>query len=430
MNKLAIQNRWFAEPVRMLAFEDRNFVSNAKGYPVLSKSHQQLITQFMKIRPTPYIVLCDIDPIIKPGSNNSAEGSGFLSMMTGSGAKKPKDLTPHLTYLRHLESTQPALTAIERFGSGYQDYLQAPLQPLSDNLESTTYEVFEKDPVKYEWYEKAISAALEDWIAMDKIASGPEGKITIAVVGAGRGPLVYRAMRASDTTGIAIDLWALEKNPNAQVVLHNHNRTTWNNRVTIVKGDMRSWEGPRGGKVDILVSELLGSFGDNELSPECLDGVQHVLNPKDGISIPSSYSSHIAPIIAPKLHAEIANRALKDDTAPETPYVVMLHAVDQLSTSIEFLWDFHHPLDPAMLKAQNGSNTHNNRTARKSFACPRRGMVHGVAGYFETVLYDDVELSIRPDTIDEKSKDMISWFPLFFPLKVSFNPDIVNKNSC
>ncbi len=25
-------------------------------------------------------------------------------------------------------------------------------------------------------------------------------------------------------------------------------------------------------QADILVSELLGSFGDNELSPECLDG--------------------------------------------------------------------------------------------------------------------------------------------------------------
>ena len=32
-------------------------------------------------------------------------------------------------------------------------------------------------------------------------------------------------------------------------------------------------------KIDILISELLGSFADNELSPECLDGVQHLLNP-------------------------------------------------------------------------------------------------------------------------------------------------------
>jgi len=29
-----------------------------------------------------------------------------------------------------------------------------------------------------------------------------------------------------------------------------------------------------------------------------------------------------------------------------------------------------------------------------------------------------VELSTRPDTIDAKSKDMISWFPIYFPLKL------------
>ena len=31
-----------------------------------------------------------------------------------------------------------------------------------DNLESSTYEVFEKDPVKYSQYEKAIYQALID----------------------------------------------------------------------------------------------------------------------------------------------------------------------------------------------------------------------------------------------------------------------------
>lgn len=38
---------------------------------------------------------------------------------------------------------------------------------------------------------------------------------------------------------------------------------------------MREWAAPE--KADIIVSELLGSFGDNELSPECLDGAQHFL---------------------------------------------------------------------------------------------------------------------------------------------------------
>lgn len=82
-------------------------------------------------------------------------------------------------YVRHLEKTSPSVVArdaadgltVESFGRGYEDYLQAPLQvsetvtvsrwfiadfakPLMDNLASVTYEVFEKDPVKYRQYEQ------------------------------------------------------------------------------------------------------------------------------------------------------------------------------------------------------------------------------------------------------------------------------------
>jgi protein arginine N-methyltransferase 5 len=49
----------------------------------------------------------------------------------------------------------------------------------------------------------------------------------------------------------------------------------WGDQVTVVSCDMREWNSPE--KADILVSELLGSFGDNELSPECLDGAQKFL---------------------------------------------------------------------------------------------------------------------------------------------------------
>lgn len=54
-----------------------------------------------------------------------------------------------------------------------------------------------------------------------------------------------------------------------------HKEELWHDSVTIVSSDMREWNAPE--LADILVSELLGSFGDNELSPECLDGAQHFL---------------------------------------------------------------------------------------------------------------------------------------------------------
>jgi protein arginine N-methyltransferase 5 len=386
-----------------------------------------------------------------------------------------EDPSPHLSYLRYLQRNQPPQNTIERFGGGFQDYLQSPLQPLTDNLESITYEVFEKDPIKYAWYERAIEQALRDWKAQQKSTSSGDGAVVIAVVGAGRGPLVTRALNASASSGVPVRVYAIEKNPNAYVLLQRHNQQDWGRRVTIVKTDMRAWKGPiladgTYGKVDILVSELLGSFADNELSPECLDGVQHVLNPKNGISIPASYTAHLTPISTPRLWADILNRSTTADAAAfDIPWVVMFQQMDYLSTepdqlgvsqsqltnggkpsqlnldhpfvpNVQTAFKFAHPLPPTILAQSSlrrggsaigggggltggdGANEHNARFCKLKFEIQEQGVCHGLAGYFETVLYSgsegSVELSTNPVTMEEKSKDMISWFPIFFPLKV------------
>ena len=64
------------------------------------------------------------------------------------------------------------------------------------------------------------------------------------------------------------------------------------------------------------MSELLGSWGDNELSPECLDGAQRFLKP-DGVSIPQAYTSHFAPVSAHRVHTELALQ--KEPKHLETP---------------------------------------------------------------------------------------------------------------
>ena len=53
-----------------------------------------------------------------------------------------------------------------------------------DNLESCTYEVFEKDPVKYTEYQRATFKAI-----VDKRPDGPDKDkmLTVMVLGAGRG---------------------------------------------------------------------------------------------------------------------------------------------------------------------------------------------------------------------------------------------------
>ena len=43
------------------------------------------------------------------------------------------------------------------------------------------------------------------------------------------------------------------------------------------------------------MSELLGSFGDNELSPECLIPTEKFLKP-GGVYLPWSYTNYVVPI--------------------------------------------------------------------------------------------------------------------------------------
>jgi protein arginine N-methyltransferase 5 len=495
---LAVQARWFSEPVRLLTIPSSSFLVNARGSHVLSRAHQWFLFRFARLRTSPWLLLSEIGAL--PGIDDPemimSYSTGHLSPATAEDAdpaneptpaeaaqmkkkaaktsSSSNDPTPHLSYLRYLQRNQPPKSQIEQFGGGFQDYLQSPLQPLSDNLESITYEVFEKDPIKYAWYERATAQALKDWHSQKKSTSSDNGAVVVAVVGSGRGPLVTRALNASASSGVPVKVYAIEKNPNAYVLLQRRNRDTWGGRVTVVKTDMRAWKGPTlpdgtFGKVDILISELLGSFADNELSPECLDGVQHVLNPQHGISIPSSYTAHFTPLATPRLWQDIHSRSSGvDPNAFEIPWVVMLSQFDYLSTTTEetksakqltdgtkmnnfnleaplapivkTAWEFCHPL-PSSVLAQaalrsggsavgggggfiggDGANEHNYRDCRVSFPIREQGVCHGLGGYFETVLYSGsegpVELSTNPVTMDAKSKDMISWFPIFFALKV------------
>lgn len=44
-----ILDRWFAEPIRAVILPADIFLSNNKGFPVLSKRHQSFIKRLMKV---------------------------------------------------------------------------------------------------------------------------------------------------------------------------------------------------------------------------------------------------------------------------------------------------------------------------------------------------------------------------------------------
>ncbi|GAA5821276.1 hypothetical protein JCM11251_004548 [Rhodosporidiobolus azoricus] len=386
--------RWSAEPCKHIFLPCSTFIPNAKGYPVLSKSMQAFLKGIFKFRPT----------FILSGTQRSLHASGGH--------------LAYAQYIRYLQRKSIELAPVEEYAQGYMDHLQQPLQPLMDNLEGETYEGFEKDPIKYGQYEEAVYRALCDRSANDVT--------TIFVVGAGRGPLVAGCLRAAERAQRRISLTAVEKNPSAFVILQERSALEWGSQVNLVYSDMRSFNPQE--KADIIVSELLGSFGDNELSPECLDGVMRTLKP-DGISIPASYTSYLAPISTSRLHTEVTNpqvasaSTVMDSKPAEMPYVVMFSAFHTLSAAggrlgvekVQECWTFDHPR-PDVIVDDNGlpfTNHHNARSAHLTFHIPRAGICHGFAGYFEAVLYADVTLSIHPE---RAAGDMLSWFPIFFPL--------------
>ncbi|TFK28088.1 shk1 kinase-binding protein 1 [Coprinopsis marcescibilis] len=396
---LGVLSKWAAESVRHIFLPASTFIANMKGYPVLPKPTQAFLKGSMIHRPT--IILADAN------AQKHARGGERA----------------YAQYIRHLEKTSPHIQAVqkpgtvENFAQGYQDFLQAPLQPLMDNLPSQTYQTFERDPVKYAQYEEAMYKAFLD--------RPPDSTTLVCIAGAGRGPLVARCLTALERANRQATVYVVEKNPNAFVTLQRRQDREWGTKVRLIFGDMRAIDVPE--KVDIVVSELLGSFGDNELSPECLDGAMRFLKP-EGISIPSSYTAHLAPLSSSKLYNEA--RSGRDEKGLETPYVVMFQAVNILSGTkssadgrcgpqIQECWEFEHPLREAVLDPRGLplSNNHNVRSAKLRFYIPHAGVLHGLAGYFEAVLYGNVGLSIHPQRKDQISKDMLSWFPLFFPFK-------------
>ncbi|OQS03460.1 arginine N-methyltransferase [Thraustotheca clavata] len=368
-----ILDRWLGEPIAAVIIPTEIFLTNKKGYPTLSKMHQKFFLQLFqhKIR---YFI-----------KGRPYHHGRYL---------------PYVQYLEHLWSTRSSCSdAKADFEAPYLDYLQAPLQPLMDNLESQTYETFEQDPVKYQQYEIAITQALADT---------PKDKVSIVmVVGAGRGPLVRCSLRAAEKAQRTIKMYAVEKNPNAVITLRNMKISEkWDN-VKIIASDMRVWKAPE--KADIMVSELLGSFGDNELSPECLDGAQAFLH-ENGISIPCRYTSFVAPISSSKLWNEVKSLKSVQSTHLknfETPYVVRLHQIYSFARP-QPCFTFDHPNRDTIID--------NRRFHQLSFEVQENGVLHGLAGYFDSVLYGDTCISINPETLD-LSPGMFSWFPIFFPLR-------------
>lgn len=367
-------DRWLGEPIRAVIADTSIFLTNKMGFPVLSRPHQAFINKLLDL---------DVCMFISGDSNDKIE--------------------PYYQYLTYVHENNKS-NKLYNYSYAYEDLLQVPLQPLINDLDNNVYAVFEQDPIKYLQYEKAISKALTD-----KAKDGSGDAFTVCVVGAGRGPLVNASLKASENSKVPIKVYAVEKNENALQVLNYNNENYWHNLVTVVGADMRTWKFEQ--KCDIMISELLGSFGDNELSPECLDGAQKFLK-DDGICIPSSYTSYISPLQSQTLFCNMKAFKYAPTTENQHENAEQIYVVNMRNMYIiapaQPLFTFSHPRD--------NLEKNNDRYVSLMFDIQQDCTLHGFSGYFSAVLYEDIKISIEPSTF---STGMFSWYPAYIPIKNS-----------
>lgn len=397
LNDIKCLDRWISAPVKALWFPKECWVRNSSGYPVLFRPQQRIAQNFVKL-----------------GAHLVYEDDGSMD-----------DLKSYALYLLNLIYKTPE-TYEDRIVRGYEDVLQIPLQPLGDNLDMNTYKTFMNDEQKYALYTAAIQQTLDD-----RVSSGKEPNsdlITVIVLGAGSFmPLAECILQAADKLSIMkrVNLIALEKNPHAITHLehikltkasyleekYKENGPFKGRGVEIIFGDMRECDSLP--KADIVVSELLGSFGDNELSPECLKGISKILKTekegpifKSGISIPADSTAYVSPVHSTTLERKVNELVSMKNNEKyyETPFVVYMKKVWRQHEPLK-VWQFHHP---------HPQNERMSRESTTEFLFKESTTIHGMAGYFTSNLVKDVMLSTNPSN---HSFAMLSWFPLYFPFK-------------
>ena len=169
---MQLQDQWFAEGVNYFIINCDIFLTNSKNYPILSKAHQSILRRHMRVLNTT-IILEGERSTVNNNKNKSIQDIEYNNMydevITNNNLNNHRmhgqhsNILYYSQYLQHLRDSVIKLNEKEIYEKSYWDVLQTPLQPLSNNLDYSTYETFETDPVKYVKYEEAIVKALQDW---------------------------------------------------------------------------------------------------------------------------------------------------------------------------------------------------------------------------------------------------------------------------
>lgn len=289
------------------------------------------------------------------------------------------------------------------------ELLRPPWTPLQDNLSVEEYKTMMRDPVKYKLYGEAVGEALDF-----KYRINPQIVVNVYVMGAGAGGIVESCYKAIN--GRPARLFAVEKNPTGVQILDQRNADEWELKVTIIQSDMREIRSQGLPVADIIVSELLGSFGDNELSPECLMGINPDLTSRETIWIPESYTSYIAPFSNPKVRNTMYKEAQPVDYEKAWNAYLNEHGIKKTTNHLlaepQPCFSFRHigvSSDILFSSIQTQFVAFKLEKLKKDSV----RQLDGLLGFFDCVLYGDVQFTTRPVI---RTPNLREWTPIFFPI--------------
>lgn len=248
----------------------------------------------------------------------------------------------------------------------YSQYLIRPLDPLNHDLDVSVYQNFQQDASKYTQYEGAIELAIND-LKLKKPA------LQILVIGPGLGNLVDSVLKFYSRVTV------VEKNPKVFGHLTQLNMNKWNGAADLIFDDVRNLGRS---EFDLVVSEMLGSFGCNELFPEILEGIQAE------IIIPSYIRCLVCPIYSRLTHNE--------------PFLNNLVDYYQCC-DVQEVWEWDNL--PGL-----------NKTAKLEMVLEVTGTINGIMGVFQADLYGEYTITNEKDYGQLRTnKYCSSWFPMVFP---------------
>jgi protein arginine N-methyltransferase 1 len=262
--------------------------------------------------------------------------------------------------------------------------------PLSDNTNDhlSSHHLLLRDRVRNEAFRRAIRRVVRP------------GDVVLDV-GAGTGILSAFALEAGARHVYLVE--AVDILSCAQKILR---RSGWSRRVTLIRGKAENIS-YKGGKVDAILIELIGSFGVDENILDVLPPVRNQVLRDGGSIIPQRLRLLVAPVAHASFERELRlYRSVRYgvDLSPlaaladNNVYLINLRTADLLA-------------EPQQLMEFDLLTCRQSRFDRHvHFTIHRRGRLIGFAGWFEVDLCEGMELSNSPKT------NQTHWDQVLFPV--------------